>query len=184
MQKGLTYIAWAFALIALISCVAVVYFAQMIANQEVEHADARTQADAATTREAARIRAGALVRDTVLPRGKLESYLQADVIEIVDLVKAAGKSAGVSLQLSSALPESFPAVQPVSGPSVNAIGFVVQGQGSFSSLMHAERLFESLPVAASVNRLDISRNPGSKGSSGDWNMNVYIRVLTTAPISS
>ncbi|MCR4325449.1 MAG: hypothetical protein NUV59_01435 [Patescibacteria group bacterium] len=184
MQKGLTYIAWASAFIALISCVAVVYFAQIIVNKEAEHADARRQADAATTRESARIRAGALVRDTVPARGELESYLQADVIEIVELIKAAGKSAGVSLQLSSALPESPPAMQPVSGPSVNAIGFVVQGQGSFSSLMHAERLFESLPLAASVDRLDISRTPGSRSSSGDWNMNVYIRVLTTAPISS
>ena len=108
-----------------------------------------------------------------------------DVVSIVDMIEEVGKE-GVRITVSNAIPENVPPSQAAGGAGIIATGFVVEAQGRFSTLMRVVKLFETLPITSTLGRLDMERTakPGNLGTSDTWRMNAYIRVLTTADISS
>jgi hypothetical protein len=63
---------------------------------------------------------------------------------------------------------------------LQAVAFVVQAQGSFSSLMKLVALFEHLPLVSSVGEIDLERTAAANQKAGLWHLTARIRVLTTA----
>ncbi len=185
MKITITYIAWPLLGMAILAWSAVGVFAWTIAGDESDRAFNIQNVEEAESKEATAVRLHAIARDTAANRLQLDTILHADVVSVVDMIEAVGKASGVKVMLSDAVPEKAPSSQAAGGSAVMTVGFVVKASGKFSSLMHAIRLFETLPLPSTVVRLDIGRaNSASPDSAGSWNMNVYIRVLTTSDISS
>lgn len=177
-EKTRSYLAWLAVLVALVAWSGTAYFAWVIGGAEEARAAAAASAQENSLRQAASMRARSLVVDTVFERAALEAYFQKDVIAIADLITSAGRAAGVSLQLGSALPE---AKTQSDAATVNAVGFVIQAQGSYAALMRAIGFLEQIPVPASLERVDIVRTSSEEGT---WRASIYLRALTITPISS
>lgn len=181
--RTMTYVSWLSVLGALCAWTLVAYFGWTITEEQSAHSTQIANAQESTLRQAASARTHALVADTAEQHQALESFLQADVISVAGLIRAAGSGAGVDVEVSNALPEAASPAQSSGAAPVSAIGYVVQAQGSFAALMRALELFETLPVPASVQRFDIERASGPSAGA-QWHMSLYLRVLTTAPVSS
>ncbi len=182
-----TLFAWSVAVLALIAYLAVGWFGWTISRQESDRAANFANAQDEYARQAQAARLHAAVADTVSQRQALEGLIPSDILSVAGMLADAGTSAGVSLQLSNALPESAPSSSDAN--PIYVVGFDIQAQGSFSALMRAIAILETLPIAASVERFDVQTNdsgatPSSSASGAAWHMSAYIRALTTAPISS
>ncbi|MDO8514407.1 MAG: hypothetical protein Q7S50_02590 [bacterium] len=171
---GALVLAWA----------AVGYFAWTIHSDEIARTVYVEDIQQSSMKDASAVRAHALAEETVKERTQLDELLKVDVVSIANMIESVGKAVGVEMKLGAAQPENAPASD--TSIRINAVGFVVEAQGKFSALMRAVQLFETLPVPSSVLRIDIERTPssGSGSALAPWHMNVYIRVLTTADISS
>lgn len=168
--------------LALVAWGLVGYFAWTISEDESNRvADAR-EAQVITISNAHAVRTHALALDTVEEGAKLKALLDVDVVSAAYMIEGVGKIAGVTVKLSDAQPETTSASGDL---AVKVVGFVVTADGTFSALLRAARLFETLPIPSSVTRLDIEHAPKAAGNASSlWHMSVYIRVLTTSDISS
>ena len=180
-MKRNTYIAFALTIVGMISWCALGYFALSIggvADTRLAEIDAAQQL---LTQQNASIRMHAIAQETAADRTKLERLLAPDIVSIVGTLRGVGKAAGVSVHLGAAVPGAvFAPTQD--GLSVQTVGFALEAEGPFSSLMRTLELVEALPLASSIERLDIQRSPGSTGA--PWHMDIFLRVLTTSAISS
>ncbi|OGG56493.1 hypothetical protein A3D71_02385 [Candidatus Kaiserbacteria bacterium RIFCSPHIGHO2_02_FULL_55_20] len=158
----------------------VALFAWTISVDEAARSASAGDEQKAVITNAAALRMHTLAQETAGDGETLKKLLNVDVVSASYMIEEVGKIAGVAVKLSDAQPENTQSTD-ASGPK--AVGFVVAADGKFPALMHAARLFETLPVPSSVTRLDIERTPQSSGKpSGLWHMNVYIRALTTSDI--
>jgi hypothetical protein len=180
MKQLHAYLGWIALAAALLACAAVAYLAWTIEGGSTERAKLLKSAEAASSKQAAALRAHALAKDTESDRKKLSEIVRPDLLAVADMIEAAGKTAGVAVELSQAIPEN--ASKEVEALGVRPVGFAVQADGTFARLMHAAELFEALPLSSQVTRLDIEHVGASDVSAGDWHMNIYIRVLTAADI--
>lgn len=186
MKIKVTYLVWILFPAAVLAWAAVGLFAWIIATDEVDRALYVQVMQETESKEAIATRLHAIVQDTAEQRAQLDSILRMDVVSIVDMIEEVGKAAGVRITVSNAIPENVPPSQAAGGAGIIATGFVVEAQGRFSTLMRVVQLFETLPIPSTLGRLDMERTakPGNLGTSDTWRMNAYIRVLTTADISS
>ncbi len=167
---GLAFLAWGI----------VGYFAWTINSDENKRAADARDAQLTAVKNAQSVRTHALVVDAAPDNAKLKELLNVDVVSASYMIEGVGRAAGVKMRLSDAQPEGEVGTDIL---PLRAVGFVVTADGKFPELLHAVRLFESLPIPSSVTRLDIERAPKSPGTpSGLWHLNVHIRVITTAQI--
>lgn len=158
----------------------VALFAWTISVDEAARSASAGDEQKAVVTNAVALRMHALAQETAGDGETLKKLLNVDVVSASYMIEEVGKIAGVAVKLSDAQPEN---AQAADGSVAKAVGFVVAADGKFPALMHAARLFETLPIPSSVTRLDIERTPQPSGKpSGIWHMNVYIRVLTTSDI--
>ncbi len=176
-----TYIAVLCAFLALCAWGLVGFFAWTISADESARVASTENAQREAIMGASSIRTHALAVDTAKEGEALKKLLNVDVVSASYMIEEVGKIAGVKVMLGDAQPEKLP---ESGGVALKAIGFTVTAQGKFSDLMRAVRLFETLPIPARVVRLDIQHTPDSSKASNLWQMNIYIRVLTTSDISS
>jgi len=184
-MKRTSYIAWIVVALAVCAYTAVAYFALMVAQERQDRGILAVDMQQASVRQASTARLRALVASTIAQRQTLDGFIPSDVLSVAELIQGAGKSAGVALKVSNAKSEdSVRASSDVR--SLHAIGFAVQAQGSFPSLMQALAILETLPIATSVQRFEIQRTSaiGEMASATSWHLDVYIRVLSTIPVSS
>jgi hypothetical protein len=185
MQKNLNaLLSLVAASVAILSCVGVGYFAWSITEARTAYADKVSSAQLDAQRYAISTRTRAIINETVSEREALAKYLNVDVLSMVGLIQDAGASGGATIEVGNALPEAVGTQSASSASGVGAVGFLVTGHGSFSALMRTLQLLETLPAPASVLRFDIKQVPSVDGASRSWDMNVYIRVLTTTPITA
>ncbi|MEK7133807.1 MAG: hypothetical protein AAB804_01925 [Patescibacteria group bacterium] len=185
MKLDLRYIGWPLLLLTVLVWVGVGMFAQTILADEESQVFRMQQTQEAENKDASTIRLHALAQDTEQKRGQLDAILRVDVVSIVDMIEAAGKAAGVKLIVNNAQPENTPLPQTANGTQVIVTGFVVEAQGTFASLMHLIRLFETFPLPSKIGRFDMERiSATGPGTSGGWRINAHIRILTTSDTSS
>lgn len=162
---------------ALLSWLGVGYFAWVIRSDEIRRTADIEVAQQTALRHDVAVRLRALVQDTADDRARLSALLATDIVSAVERIEGAGKAAGINAQLGNAVPESAPSVPNV---SVDAVGFVVAGEGTFAQTMHALQLFEALPLPASVRRFDLEHLPDAGAR---WTMNASISLLTSSTLS-
>lgn len=178
------YIAWLLLGVAVLAWAATGWFSWTISSVEAQRANDIEEAQRSSAQQNTVVRIHALVQDTTVQRAELDQLLTTDVVSVANTLKGIGNAAGVNVTLSGAVPET--SSDPASANSdIQVVGFSLQADGTFAALMHAEELLETLPLASSVDRVDIQRAPTQAGApNGLWHLNAFIRVLTTAPISS
>lgn len=170
--------SWFALALALAALAGAGYFGWQISKDKLARAEALQSAQESATRREAAARVHALAVDTQAQRERLKGFLDVDVLSAVEVIEAAARAAKVKMEVGSAQSENAPS----GSDSVKAVGFHVSAEGSFAALMRALQLFETLPLPSSVVRFELERASGSTGA--PWRMNAYIRVLTTAPVSS
>ncbi len=178
-----------FVLLSLLAAIASIaafsFFSWELQREHDVYAAARLSAMEASARQASAARTHAIVATTQMQRTELNSFLGADVVSAATLISNVGKTTGVTVQLSNALPLGTVSPQTATSPAIHAVGFVVEAKGSFAALMRTEKLLETLPLPSRVMQLDIQTTPSPDGTtSGQWHMSVSLQVLTTAAISS
>lgn len=175
------YGAWGALLAAVFAWAGAGFFGWTIMQDERIRTESVQSAQEFSTRKDSAVRVHALAVDTASARARLDDLLNVGVVSAVDVLEGVAKVAKVDVKLSNTQSDS---VGVQSGPSsVKAIGFVVSAQGNFASMMRLLALFETLPLPSSITRFDLERTSGTSGAS-PWRLNAYIRVLTTADISS
>jgi hypothetical protein len=184
-MKKYAYMQWFALCLALLAWVGVWFFAQAIAQDESDRAAAVAAAQESSAQTDSSVRMHALTQDTAQERAQLDALLNVDVVSAANMIEAAGTAAGAAVTLGDAVPENAPTSAP-GGSAIQAVGFIVDAQGTFPALMRAAELFETLPIPSTLTQLDIQQvpNPAGAGASNQWHMSAYIRVLTTSNISS
>lgn len=157
----------------------------MISAQDSVRAEKKAGIDEKAILHSKTLRIHALARDTNTERAKLDDLARVDLTEMLESIEQVGRDAGISVEIGQAV------YTPNSkfGSNVRSVLFVVEGKGSFSKVIHAVALFESLPVPSFVEEMEFEMIPegvsGSKKSSaGVWNLVMRIRFISTAEISS
>ncbi len=157
----------------------------MIGAQDSLRAEKKAGLDEKASLHAAALRIHALARGTNAERAKLDDIARVDIIEMLESIEQVGRDAGISIEIGQAIytPDSK------FGSKVRSVLFVAEGTGSFTKVMHAAALFESLPRPSFVDELEFEMIPMSasgskKSSAGVWNLVIRIRFISTAEISS
>ena len=179
-MKNLSPIAWISLALALCAWASVVFFVLSIQSTEVARATALTNAQQSSTIQYSSVRMHATAQDTAGERTALEQLLAGDVVTVVTMLDGVGKTAGVTFKLSGALPETPPVGLPAGSP-IQAVGFAIEADGKFASLMRVVQLLETLPIPSSVVRLDMQHTTGAKDA---WHLSVYIKVLMSSTPTS
>ncbi len=139
-----------------------------------------------TTKQIVAARMHVLARETSGERAALEGSENADVLSVVSVIESTGTAAGVKVQVSD-----VQTVRTVPGkggaPAFNVIGFQIQSQGSFSSMMQVAEMLESLPLPTDIDQLDLGRSPirnDPESAKALWHLNIHLKLVTTASVSS
>ena len=176
--------SWASILAAMLAWGGVVSFAWTILEMQVARAALSGDLDQAAAKQTVAARARALARETTEERVALERSARVDVLSAVNTIESVGVSAGVTVHVSDARTESSIAGNP-GGLTLSAIGFVVTAEGTFTGLMRALLLLETLPLPTVIEEVELARPPIDETSGNvPWHLNVRLRLLTTANISS
>ncbi|MDO8521701.1 MAG: hypothetical protein Q7S08_00225 [bacterium] len=189
MKHNTAVFAWTAAVAAVAAWVAVFMYASWISAELDARVSQTADVQSVSERAIAAIRLHALARDTQIERAQLDNLTHSDVIGVANTIDSIGKIAGVALKIGGATPESSGQKKGANGtPALHAISFVVEASGTFSSLMHAAALLETLPSLSSVQSMEfehVALSGDSKSSkSSSWRLTARIRMLTTADISS
>jgi hypothetical protein len=161
--------------LGLVSWGGVAYLANRIAYESEARVFAEASEEQSSIKHMSAIRTRALALETKDERAELERLLNADVIALANIIESAGERVGVTIRISDALPESVG-----TGAPLEAFGFVVEAQGSFSSLMHVSAALVSLPVPVSLEQLEFEHVASGGGNAGSWRLSARLRILTAA----
>ena len=124
-----------------------------------------------------------LVESSAHVRDQLTSALKIDFEHIVDTIESTGAASGAAVHIVDVVPET-PVTDPASQTQVTTIHFLVSADGSFSALMKAATLLETLPMPSNIESIDLSRSGSDTSNKTVWHMGVRLRVVTSAHIAS
>ena len=180
-----TYLAWATFVILIFVTAGVVYLGWAVSSEESAQAERHVALEQMLQQQTSTIRLHSVARETKGAREKLENIMRTDVVEILDTIEAVARDTKIPIEIGQAV--SSPSADPAS--LVHGATFVIQAEGSFSGVMHAAALLESLPIPSLISDLQFERLPpqsvgGGKGRRGSWRVVLRMRFLTTADVSS
>ncbi len=168
--------------LAILSWGAVVFAANLIETTAVQRSNDSIAALTKANQAALNKRVQALAESTKDKRAELSAIAGADVVPIIDLIDAAGKSAAIQATVSDAAVTGTQQLDK-SGDTLRAVVFNVQGSGTFVQVMHAAELYEKLPLLSSIDQMDIEKVQSSDPKLPPWHISVRIRVQTLISVS-
>ena len=185
-QNSLALVSWITLVGALFAWVGVVSLALFIIRIEHDRSALADTADQTTNKQALAARVHALARQSAEKRMVLEKTANVDVVAAVNIIESVGALAGVTLRVRDARNEKS-ASPRAGGLELFTIGLYVEAEGSFSGIMRALQIFETVPLPISLDQFDIGRAPlDEQGSNPNlpWRLNARLRLLSTAKIST
>ncbi|OGG58575.1 hypothetical protein A2765_02520 [Candidatus Kaiserbacteria bacterium RIFCSPHIGHO2_01_FULL_56_24] len=142
-----------------------------------ERADfTRTQAameqDALRGESAARLHAS--VQDTATERASLESLLDMSILSAVEIIEKTGRQAGAT---DVSIGNASPLTGAATTKDLTPFSIVLNASGSFSSLMRAASLFETLTIPSTLEQFEMEKTGNS------WKSTIHLKILlsSTAP---
>ncbi|MDO8552537.1 MAG: hypothetical protein Q7S01_03325 [bacterium] len=188
-RRNIQIFSWMAAVAAVAAWAGVVMYASWISGQLDARQSLATDVESISAREMAAARLHALARETNALRLQLDNLANPDVISVANVIDSIGKISGSKLKIGGVIQEY--AAQNASAsdaPALHAVGFAVEAEGTFASLIHAAKLLETLPAPSSVQGLEFERAPLTTDSGSAkpavWRLTAHIRVFTNADISS
>jgi hypothetical protein len=170
--------------IAIISWCAVAFFLFVIVQMQSERAQYIEDAAAANLQQGQTAQLRILARETESDRASLDAIANVDVVSAVNFIESV-QASGTVVHVTEAQPVKI-AVK-ANTQQMNVIDLSTHAEGSFSSLMRVAQLLETLPLATTVQEVDVSRapvNPGAKSTAATWSLNMRLRFYTTATLST
>lgn len=164
-----TYSRWGAWLILLLSVAAWVGFGAfvwLLKSERVTHASLLEERAIEQVREDSQSRVKTLVRDTLQERESLASAVRMPVVGAVEIIEAAGRDAGAR---DVVIVEATP--QTLTNKELSAVSVTVQAEGSFAALAKAVSLFETLPLASTVENVHFEYVKDA------WRLTVRLRVV-------
>jgi len=184
MRTRQSIVATSFCVFAAVLWIGVLWFASSLLAQERSIA-ARI---AAKRQAAVELNSGstalAIAASTEAGRTQLRKVFNRDLLSLAGLIGAAGQDAGVTLTVSNVTPGPSPSIRRGSPLHPAKLTFSTAAEGTFSQLMTALALLETLPAASQVTQVQLSRATGAESSSTPWTLNANIDIITGASVSS
>lgn len=115
-----------------------------------------------------------LMRDTRDERMALENLATTDALAAAATIEAAGKKAGATVSIASAVTEGE---KDGSSSELRAVTFVANTVGEFPRLMHVAELLEALPFPSHIDSYELFSLDPEKGQKDPWRMSVRIRAI-------
>lgn len=160
---------WGALVFALSAWGAFVYLTFFLADKRAEYADAKTVAEQNSERSALSARLRALVQGTEVERASIESIASARLVDVAETIEKAVRDAGArGIEISEAN-ASTPNAQGISGVSIG-----VSATGSFSSLMRAVLLLESLTLPSMLEQFELVK------TEKEWRLVARLRLTLAA----
>ncbi len=169
--------------LAVASWAGVAYAAHTITSTAIKRSNDTKLAQTKANQAALNQKVEALADSTKEKRDQLAALAGADVVSIIDVIDAAGKTAGIDAKVSDA---SVAGSQQLgkNGDTLRGVAFNVQGTGTFTQIMHAAQLYERLPLLSSIDQFDIEKVPVSDPKQANlWHITARIRVQTLISVS-
>lgn len=142
----------------------------MLSQERIAYTEtvARVEEEEFRGERAARVRTS--VQSTVAGRAALEELVNITLLQAIEVIEQAGAAAGMQ-------DASIGAATPASAPEgMTAYTFVVDGTGSFGSVMRAVMLLETLPIPAALEEFHLGRDERESS----WRLSAKVRVLIAA----
>ncbi len=177
MRKS-PYISWVVLIGAIAAFFLVAYQAEVIRGKAHVRASQIAEAEQKSDKGAFAERTRAIIAETQEERAELEAFAHLDIIKTVELLEAAGKSAGVTVTVANATAET--GIVLSSGERLQPVAIAVNASGTYGALTHLIELYERLPLAAQIQQLDLDRSTNAKDAR-TWNLSMRLRILALAP---
>lgn len=166
MSRTTTWLALSSIVLAVAAWGAFVYGTMLLGSEREAYAVALEDKGRDEIRAEVRTRLRATVRDTEAGRNMLDSMTQYSIVEAVEAIEAAGGAAGVrNISISQAYP------QETTAKNVSAVSVLARAEGSFTSLLRAVSLFETLPLPSVIEQMELQELEEG------WALNVRLKVL-------
>ena len=115
-----------------------------------------------------------LMRDTRDERAALANLSTTDALAAAATIEAAGKRAGATVSIASAVSEE---VKSGASSELRTVTFVANTVSEFPRLMQVARLLEALPFPSHVDSYELSSLDPEKGQKDPWRMSVRIHAI-------
>jgi hypothetical protein len=178
--------SWIVLAVAVVSWVGVVLFAAYLYTLESERIAYSEEVAAANVQEGQAALLHALARDTSADRAMLDTVTSVDVISAVNKIEAV-RSGGVQMRITGAQAEKAQLGKNGAPATINPVILTAHAEGSFVELLHMIDLLETLPLAISIQSLDVGfsgAEPANPKLPRQWALDVRMRLLTSAPLPS
>lgn len=174
MRTPSVFAGWLILLCGVGSWIAVVVLAVGLTNGTTAYVARLQEAQHAMALNGSSARIHALAQDTALDRAQIDRSLTVDVVSTAVLLQHIGRTTGATVKLSDATQEP---VLTAGSAKLQPIGFLVQADGSFSSLMRTVQILSKLPLASSIERIRLNVGKAEGKGSTPWHLELYLRVL-------
>ncbi len=182
MSNRVVLTSWIVIALALSAWGGVFFASQLIRSTAIERSNDTKDALTKANQVALNRSVQTLADNTKAKRDELSAIAGSDVVPIIEVIDAAGKTAGLKAQVSDAAVGSTQQLGK-NGDTLRAVVFNVQGEGSFAQVMHAATLYEKLPLLSSIDQMDIEKVQGNDPKAPAWRIAVRIRVQTLISVS-
>lgn len=180
MRQRNIVLLWVTLCLAITAWAGAILFAWLLLAMVQDRSILAGNSERTISKQATAAKMRALARDTIVERRLLDKKANVDVLSAVDAIESVGKISGAEVRVSDAQKE--PTI--TGNPSVNIVAFSVEAQGTFSAVMRALAMLETLPLPVSIRQFDLGRSSDNGSDAGMWRLSLQLSLLTTANISS
>lgn len=148
-------------------------YAVMDAGTELQTlSEVSTQTSAKQTTAA---RLHSIMRQSADDRAALNEFVSSDIVHLVDVVSATGDAAGVTFAISEASPDNKVA------PPLSAVAVVASASGTFTKLVRAVALVQTIPAPVSLDQFELRH---SSGTGNTWQLSMRLHLFAEADTTS
>lgn len=170
----MTLVAWGSLLIALILWGAFGILIWQLGEVRAKVAARESDMMARDEKDRTSAQLQTLMRDTREERAALAQLSTTDALAAAATIEAAGKRAGATVSITSAVSEEAKGGE---SSDLRAVTFVANTVGEFPRLMQVAELLEALPFPSYIDSYELSSLDPEKGQKDPWRMNVRIRAI-------
>lgn len=179
MSRNLSLTAWIAVSAAAMAWVGVVLFVGMISTLESRRSslESSTQDQMSQANQDAFIHS--FMANSTTERAELDSLSRIDPSSFAQMITGVGAGSGAAISITSATQGA--SVQVDTASAVDSYVFLVSAQGTFSSVMRAGKLLETIPAPSTIEQIEFTHAPTAAGGSAkpdQWEVNAQIQVLS------
>jgi hypothetical protein len=168
-MKTLRLTAWVSFLLSIALWGAFGYLVWSLYDERVEYVEAAANAQQAELRSQSASRLHASVQDSEVERASLEGLLDITILRAVEILETTARQAGArDVTIGEATPQAS------SATVLPSVSVVVNMQGSFTSLVRAVSLYETLTVPSTLEQFQMEKVDDS------WRATARVRVYLSS----